>query len=102
MAVCDDDRQQHRTERQLHRRPTVDARSEWLQASHRHLGQWHHHDSCNLSAALERDRVQRFVVIASNSTSVTAQNMTDGLDWMIQQTACPGPTKASSTRTCLV
>jgi len=39
----------------------------------------------------ERDRVQRVRGHRRNSTSVTAQNMTDGLDWMIQQNSMSGP-----------
>ncbi len=31
-----------------------------------------------------------FVVIASNSTTVTARNMTEGLDWLLSQNASPG------------
>ena len=31
-----------------------------------------------------------FVIIASNSTNVTAQMMTSGLDWLIQQNTAPG------------
>jgi hypothetical protein len=40
-----------------------------------------------------------FVVIASNSTSVTAQMMTDGLDWMIMQ---GGEYAGKLNTTCLV
>ncbi len=43
-----------------------------------------------------------FVVIASNSTSVTTQNMTDGLDWMIQQNAQSGAYQNMLDTTCLV
>ncbi|HEX3596058.1 MAG TPA: alpha/beta hydrolase [Polyangiaceae bacterium] len=43
-----------------------------------------------------------FVVIASNSTSVTAQMMTDGLDWMIQQNGAAGEYQGKLNTTCLV
>jgi hypothetical protein len=43
-----------------------------------------------------------FVIIASNSTSVTAQNMTDGLDWMIQQNSMSGPYQGMLDTKCLV
>jgi hypothetical protein len=43
-----------------------------------------------------------FVVIASNSTSVTTQDMTDGLDWMIQQDTQSGPYQGMLDTTCLV
>jgi hypothetical protein len=43
-----------------------------------------------------------FVIIASNSTSVTAQNMTDGLDWMIQQNGMSGPYQGKLDTKCLV
>jgi hypothetical protein len=42
-----------------------------------------------------------FVVIASNSTSVTAQMMTDGLDWMIMQNGT-GDYSGKLNTTCLV
>lgn len=42
------------------------------------------------------------VVIASDSTSVTAQNMTDGLDWMIQQNAMSGPYQDKLDTSCLI
>jgi hypothetical protein len=43
-----------------------------------------------------------FVVIASNSSNVTAQLMTDGLDWMIAQNAASGPYQGKLNTTCLV
>jgi hypothetical protein len=42
-----------------------------------------------------------FVVIASNSSSVTAQNMTDGLDWMVQQNSMSGPYQGVLDTKCL-
>src|SRR5262249_44582725 len=42
------------------------------------------------------------VVIASDSTSVTPQNMTDGLDWMIKQNTESGPYQGKLNTTCLV
>lgn len=42
------------------------------------------------------------VVIASNSTSVTAQLMTDGLDWMVAQNAAAGDYQGKLNTTCLV
>jgi hypothetical protein len=42
-----------------------------------------------------------FVVIASNSSSVTVQNMTDGLDWMVQQNSASGPYQGMLDTTCL-
>jgi hypothetical protein len=43
-----------------------------------------------------------FVVIASNSSSVTAQNLSDGLDWMIQQNGMSGPYQGMLDTKCLV
>jgi len=42
-----------------------------------------------------------FVVIASNSTGVTAQMMTDGLDWMISQNSAAGDYQGKLNTTCL-
>jgi hypothetical protein len=42
-----------------------------------------------------------FVVIASNSSSVTAQNMSDGLDWMVQQNGMSGPYQGVLDTKCL-
>jgi hypothetical protein len=42
-----------------------------------------------------------FVVIASNSSSVTPQNMTDGLDWMVQQNSASGPYQGVLDTKCL-
>ena len=42
------------------------------------------------------------VVIASNSSNVTAQLMTAGLDWMIAQNAASGPYQGHLNTTCLV
>jgi hypothetical protein len=42
-----------------------------------------------------------FVVIASNSSSVTVQNMTDGLDWMVQQNSMSGPYQGVLDTKCL-
>jgi hypothetical protein len=42
------------------------------------------------------------VVVASNSTNVTAQLMTAGLDWMIQQNSASGPYQGKLNTTCLV
>jgi hypothetical protein len=42
-----------------------------------------------------------FVVIASNSSMVTPQNMTDGLDWMVQQNSMAGPYQGVLDETCL-
>jgi hypothetical protein len=43
-----------------------------------------------------------FVVIASNSSSVTAQMMTDGLDWMVAQNGVAGDYQGKLNPTCLV
>jgi hypothetical protein len=43
-----------------------------------------------------------FVIIASNSTSVTAQLMTTGLDWMVQQNGASGDYQGKLNPTCLV
>jgi hypothetical protein len=42
-----------------------------------------------------------FVVVASNSSSVTVQNMTDGLDWMVQQNSMSGPFQGVLDTKCL-
>jgi len=42
-----------------------------------------------------------FVVIASNSSTVTPQNMTDGLDWMVQQDSMSGPYQGTLDTKCL-
>jgi hypothetical protein len=42
-----------------------------------------------------------FVVIASNSTTVSAQLMTDGLDWMIAQNGMAGDYQGKLNTTCL-
>ena len=42
------------------------------------------------------------VVIASNSSTVTSQNMTDGLDWMIQQDGQSGPYQGKLDTHCLI
>jgi hypothetical protein len=42
------------------------------------------------------------VVIASNSSTVTTQNMTDGLDWMVQQNKTAGAYQGMLDTTCLV
>jgi hypothetical protein len=42
-----------------------------------------------------------FVVIASNSSSVTPQMMSDGLDWMVQQNAASGPYQGVLDTKCL-
>jgi hypothetical protein len=43
-----------------------------------------------------------FVIIASNSSNVTAQLMTAGLDWMIAQNAASGTYQGTLNTTCLV
>ena len=43
-----------------------------------------------------------FVVIAANSSSVTTQNMTDGLDWMIMQNGMSGQYQDKLDAHCLV
>jgi hypothetical protein len=42
-----------------------------------------------------------FVVIAANSSTVTPQNMTDGLDWMVQQNSASGPYQGVLDTKCL-
>jgi hypothetical protein len=42
------------------------------------------------------------VVIASNSSTVTTQNMTDGLDWMVQQNKTAGAYEGMLDTSCLV
>jgi hypothetical protein len=42
------------------------------------------------------------VVIASDSTMVTAQNMTDGLDWMVQQNGQAGDYQGKLDTSCLI
>jgi hypothetical protein len=42
-----------------------------------------------------------FVVIAANTSTVTAQNMTDGLDWMVQQNSMSGPYQGTLDTKCL-
>jgi hypothetical protein len=58
--------------------------------------------SSNYAALLGAIASHGFVVVASNSTSVTAQEMTDGLDWMVQQNAQSGPYRANLDTRCLV
>ncbi len=43
-----------------------------------------------------------FVVVASNSSSVTTDDMTGGLDWMIQQNGASGPYQGKLDTNCLV
>jgi hypothetical protein len=43
-----------------------------------------------------------FVVVASNSTNVTAQLMTAGLDWLVAQNDAPGDFQGKLNPTCLV
>jgi len=43
-----------------------------------------------------------FVIIASNSTTVTAALMTQGLDWLVQQNAAPGDFQGNLDTQCLI
>ena len=51
---------------------------------------------------LNRIASNGIVVIASNSSTVTADDMTGGLDWMIQQNAASGPYQGKLDTSCLV
>jgi hypothetical protein len=51
---------------------------------------------------LNRIASNGIVVIASNSSSVTTDDMTGGLDWVIQQNAASGPYQGKLDTTCLV
>jgi hypothetical protein len=51
---------------------------------------------------LNRIASNGIVVIASNNTTVTAADMTGGLDWMVQQNAAPGSYQGKLDTACLI
>jgi hypothetical protein len=53
-------------------------------------------------ALLQRIASHGIVVIASNSSSVTAADMTGGLDWMVAQNTASGPYQGKLDTKCLV
>jgi hypothetical protein len=53
-------------------------------------------------ALLQRIASHGIVVVASNSTTVTAADMTGGLDWMVAQNGASGPYQGKLDTKCLV